>query len=77
MVLAPHGIPERLRAVAEQRNPGRPVTDLVPTSWAEARRMIEQHIEAGLTKFVVRPGYSGDYRQFLDDFVRELGPLQN
>lgn len=77
MVLALHGIPERLRAVAQQRNPDRPATDLVPTSWAEARRMIEQHVEAGLTKFVVRPGYSGDYRQFLDDFVRELVPLQN
>ncbi len=77
MVLALHGIPDRLRAVAQQRNPGRPATDLVPTSWAEARRMIEQHVEAGLTKFVVRPGYSGDYRQFLDDFVRELVPLQN
>lgn len=77
MVLALHGIPERLQAVAQQRNPGRPAADLVPTSWAEARRMIEQHIEAGLTKFVVRPGYSGDYRQFLDDFVRELVPLQN
>ncbi|MFE3172954.1 TIGR03854 family LLM class F420-dependent oxidoreductase [Amycolatopsis sp. NPDC059090] len=77
MVLALHGIPDGLRKVAERRNPGRPATELVPTSWAEARRMIEQHIEAGLTKFVVRPGYSGDYRQFLDDFVRELVPLQN
>ena len=77
LVLASHGIPDRLRATAGRRNPGRPAADLVPTSWAEARRMIEQHIEAGLTKFVVRPGYSGDYRQFLEEFVRELGPLQN
>ncbi|WP_020658344.1 TIGR03854 family LLM class F420-dependent oxidoreductase [Amycolatopsis benzoatilytica] len=77
LVLAPHGIPASLRATAERRNPGRPVTELIPTSWAEARRMIERHIDAGLTKFVIRPGYSGDYRKFLDEFVRELGPLQN
>ncbi|WP_156096872.1 TIGR03854 family LLM class F420-dependent oxidoreductase [Amycolatopsis jejuensis] len=77
LIVALHGIPERLRVIAERRNPGRPVTDLVATSWSEARRLIEQHIDAGLSKFVVRPGYSGDYRQFLDDFRRELMPLQN
>ncbi|MFE0021318.1 TIGR03854 family LLM class F420-dependent oxidoreductase [Amycolatopsis sp. NPDC059021] len=77
MVVAAKGRPDELTEVAARRRPGTDPAELVPTSFADARRLIERHIEAGITKFVIRPGYSGDYRYFLDDFLTELAPLQN
>jgi probable F420-dependent oxidoreductase len=72
------GIPESLRASIGRR---RPYTDpelLVAAGWDGARRMIEQYVEAGLTKFVVRPATRPEpFGSFIDGFVRELMPLQN
>ncbi|WIV55638.1 TIGR03854 family LLM class F420-dependent oxidoreductase [Amycolatopsis nalaikhensis] len=76
LVVADRGVPDELAAVAARRRPGVPVSDLVATSWAEARRLVEQHIEAGLSKFVIRPGH-GDFEGFLEKFQAELVPLQN
>lgn len=76
LAVAEHGVPGELVAAAARRNPGAPVTDLVATSWADARRLVEQHIEAGLSKFVIRPGH-GDFDGFLEKFQAELVPLQN
>ena len=70
------GIPDELAAVAARRRPGARIEDLVATSWAEARRLVEEYIEAGLSKFVIRPGH-GDFDGFLEKFRTELVPLQN
>jgi alkanesulfonate monooxygenase SsuD/methylene tetrahydromethanopterin reductase-like flavin-dependent oxidoreductase (luciferase family) len=51
---------------------------LLSGSWAEARTQIGQFVEAGLSKFVVRPAVPVTSRSdFLDRFVEELLPLQN
>ncbi len=42
-----------------------------------ARRMIGEYVQAGLSKFVVRPVEPGSFGPFLDGFVRELMPLQD
>lgn len=76
LAVADHGLADELAAAAARRNPGVPVTDLVATSWAEARRLVEEYIEAGLSKFVIRPGH-GDFDDFLEKFQAELVPLQN
>jgi probable F420-dependent oxidoreductase len=76
LVVADKGLPDELTAVAARRRPGVEVTDLIATSWPEARRLVEQHIEAGLSKFVIRPGH-GDFDGFLEKFRAELVPLQN
>ncbi|MFJ7214955.1 TIGR03854 family LLM class F420-dependent oxidoreductase [Amycolatopsis sp. NPDC098790] len=76
LAVAEHGLPGELTAAAARRNPGAPLEDLVATSWADARRLVEQHIEAGLSKFVIRPGH-GDFEDFLEKFQAELAPLQN
>ncbi|WP_370962233.1 TIGR03854 family LLM class F420-dependent oxidoreductase [Amycolatopsis sp. cg9] len=76
LAVADKGLPAELIAAAAKRRPGVPVEDLVATSWPEARRLVEQHIEAGLTKFVIRPGH-GDFEEFLANFQAELMPLQN
>ncbi|MFJ1758721.1 TIGR03854 family LLM class F420-dependent oxidoreductase [Amycolatopsis sp. NPDC088138] len=76
LVVADQGLPPELTALAARRSPDTPVTDLIATSWPEARRLVEQYIEAGLSKFVIRPGHA-DFEGFLEKFQAELVPLQN
>ncbi len=71
--------PEFARSV-ERRRPGVDPAGLLPRTWAELRGRIEAHIEAGLSKFVVRPATSavaGSLERFIDEFVAELLPLEN
>jgi probable F420-dependent oxidoreductase len=72
------GIPEPLRASIGRRRPHTDPELLVPAGWDGARRMIERYVEAGLSKFVVRPAAPAEpFGSFVDGFVRELMPLQN
>jgi probable F420-dependent oxidoreductase len=75
LAVGPDGLPPALEEVIRQRRPGADPADLAAGSWAQARRLIEQHVEAGLTKFVIRPAGLAD-EAFIDDFVAELMPLQ-
>lgn len=51
---------------------------LAAGSWAAARALIEAYVDAGLSKFVVRPaGRPAAISQFIDDFRAELLPLEN
>ena len=47
-------VPAALAASIARRRPGIAPADLVADGWAGARRMIAAHVEAGLSKFVVR-----------------------
>ena len=71
------GIPPALLAAIHRRRPEADPATLVAAGWDGARRMIGQYVEAGLSKFVVRPAGPGPFQEFLDGFVRELLPLQN
>ncbi len=71
------GIPAALRASIHHRRPDADPATLVAAGWDGARRMIEQYVEAGLSKFVVRPAAPTSFGSFADGFVRELMPLQN
>jgi probable F420-dependent oxidoreductase len=70
--------PEFARAI-ESRRPGVDPATLSAATWPDARRMIGAYIDAGLSKFVVRPAAltDGGVEQFVDDFVAEVMPLQN
>ena len=72
-----NGIPAPLLAAINRRRPGTDPATLVAPGWDGARRMIGQYVEAGLSKFVVRPASPGPFGPFLDGFVRELLPIQN
>ena len=72
-----NGIPDPLLASIRRRRPEADPATLVASGWDGARRMIEEYVEAGLSKFVVRPAGPGPFGPFLDGFVRELVPLQN
>ena len=66
-----------LHEIARQRRPDTDPAALVADGWADARRKIEDYVLAGLTKFVIRPGAApADPRQFVDEFAREMLPLQ-
>ncbi|WP_181782511.1 TIGR03854 family LLM class F420-dependent oxidoreductase [Pseudonocardia pini] len=50
---------------------------IVARGWAEARERIGEYVDAGLTKFVVRPATPvPHWRGFLDQFDEELRPLE-
>jgi probable F420-dependent oxidoreductase len=76
-VILDGGIPAPLLASINRRRPGADPATLVARGWDGARRMIGQYVEAGLSKFVVRPASPGPFGPFLDGFVRELLPIQN
>jgi alkanesulfonate monooxygenase SsuD/methylene tetrahydromethanopterin reductase-like flavin-dependent oxidoreductase (luciferase family) len=51
---------------------------LVVRGWEQARKRIGQYVDAGLSKFVVRPATPvASWRGFLDQFVEELQVLEN
>jgi probable F420-dependent oxidoreductase len=61
-----------------RRRPDVDPVQLVPHGWGEARELVRRYVDAGLTKFVVRPaapvpGWAG----FLDEFAAELRPLED
>jgi probable F420-dependent oxidoreductase len=71
------GIPDALLASIRRRRPEADPATLVARGWDDARRMLGEYVEAGLSKFVVRPASPGPFAPFLDAFVRELLPIQN
>ena len=84
VVLAGNGlnaIPAALLASIHRRRPDADPATLVAVGWDGARRMIGQYVEAGLSKFVVRPASGlpepASFGSFVEGFVRELVPLQN
>ena len=72
------GIPEPMLTSVRRRRPDADPQALVASGWAGARTMIEGYVEAGLSKFVVRPAAApASFGAFVDGFVREMLPLQN
>ena len=52
-------------------------TDLISGDWPHLHRQLDGGIEAGLTKFVIRPAVQARIEDFIDRFVAELVPRQN
>jgi probable F420-dependent oxidoreductase len=78
LAVATDGVPAALLASARERRPDADPRDLIADGWEHARTLLERYIEAGLTKFVIRPaGPVASYPAFLDSFAAELLPLQN
>lgn len=70
-------IPDPLLASIGRRRPEADPATLVASGWAGARAMIEEHVAAGVSKFVVRPAdMPASFESFADGLVRELMPLQ-
>ncbi len=77
LAVATEGIPDALIAAARERRPDADPASLVAVSWPDARRMIGEYVDAGLTKFVIRPADPRSaFGAFLDQFAAEMMPLQ-
>ena len=87
LAVATGPVPGELTASVRHRRPDTDPTRLIPAGWDAARRMIGEYVDAGLSKFVIRPatvppgpdgpptGAAG-LAEFLDGFASELMPLQ-
>ena len=81
LAVATDGIPDQVAAAVRQRRPEVDPAALIADGWADARRMVEGYVDAGLSKFVIRPAAvssaPGGLEDFLGRFAAELMPLQN
>ena len=77
LTVAAGAIPPELVAIARARRPDTDPAELIATDWPALHRLLDAHIEAGMTKFVVRPAGPQTFDEFLDRFVAELIPRQN
>ncbi len=75
--MATDGIPPELAAIARSRRPDADPASLVAAGWPALHRLLDGHVDAGLTKFVIRPAGPQTFEEFLDRFVSELVPRQN
>jgi probable F420-dependent oxidoreductase len=70
-------IPDALAAAIRRRRPDADPASLVADGWAGARAMISALVDAGLSKFVVRPATgAAAFDDFIAGFASELMPLQ-
>ncbi len=53
--MATDGIPPAVADAIRRRRPGTDPASLVASGWPGARRMIEEYVAAGISKFVIRP----------------------
>ncbi|PRC44875.1 TIGR03854 family LLM class F420-dependent oxidoreductase, partial [Mycobacterium sp. ITM-2017-0098] len=70
-------LPEPVVAAIRKRRPDLDPTQLVAADWSQLHRQIDEYIDAGLTKFVIRPAGRATLTGFLDTFVSELLPREN
>jgi probable F420-dependent oxidoreductase len=66
-----------LAAAARRRRPELDPSELIAADWNHLHRQLDAYLDAGLTKFVIRPAGGAPLNEFLDRFVTELLGLQN
>jgi probable F420-dependent oxidoreductase len=77
VVYARDEIPPALAAQIARRRPGLDPTELVPLGLPAARARLEQFIEAGVSKFIVRPAVEPpDWTAELEAIAETVLPLQ-
>jgi probable F420-dependent oxidoreductase len=77
LMIAFGGIPDTLVAAVRRRRPDIGPEALVADGWAGARDLIAAFVDAGLSKFVVRPAApTQSFEDFLAGFAEHLIPLQ-
>jgi probable F420-dependent oxidoreductase len=70
-------LPEPVVAAIRRRRPDLDPSELIASDWPTLHRRLDDYIQAGLTKFVVRPAAGMGTADFLETFVTELMPRQN
>lgn len=70
-------LPAALATAARARRPDVDPAELIAVGWDRLHRQLDAYIDAGLTKFVIRPAGGAPVDAFLDRFVTELTGRQN
>jgi probable F420-dependent oxidoreductase len=70
-------LPAELVAAARSRRPDVDPGELIAAGWDQLHRQLDGYLDAGLTKFVIRPAGGGSLDGFIDRFVAELVGRQN
>ncbi|MEU9693134.1 TIGR03854 family LLM class F420-dependent oxidoreductase [Amycolatopsis japonica] len=76
LLVAEDGIPDALAASVAARSGADPAR-LIADGWNAARDLIAEHIDAGLSKFVLYPAGPEPIERFVENFVEHAVPLQN
>ncbi len=66
-----------LVAAARRRRPDVDPGELIAAGWDQLHRQLDGYLDAGLTKFVIRPAGRTPLNEFIDRFVAELAVRQN
>jgi probable F420-dependent oxidoreductase len=69
-------LPEQLVTAIRTRRTDAPVDSLIPQGWEAAQKLIGRYVEAGLSKFVIRPAGAEAPEDFLTGFISEMVSLQ-
>jgi probable F420-dependent oxidoreductase len=77
LAVADGELPAELAAAASRRRPDVDPSDLIAAGWDQLHRRLDAYLDAGLTKFVIRPAGRGPLDGFIDRFVAELVGRQN
>jgi probable F420-dependent oxidoreductase len=77
LAVADGELPAELAAAVRRRRPDLDPADLIAAGWDRLHRQVDAYVEAGLTKFVIRPVGSAPLDGFIDRFVAELVDRQN
>lgn len=77
LAVADGEVPAQLAAAVRRRRPDRDPEELLAASWEQLHRQLDGYLEAGLTKFVIRPVGAASPDSFIDRFVTELLARQN
>jgi probable F420-dependent oxidoreductase len=77
LAVAEGGLPDRLAAAVRGRRPDVDPADLVAGDWTSLHRQLDGYLEAGLSKFVIRPAGAVSTEEFIDRFIAEVVPRQN
>jgi probable F420-dependent oxidoreductase len=71
------GIPPELARAAADRAPGVDPANLIAASWDDARRLLDRYLDAGLSKFVLRPAGPVPWSDFMRHFLPLAEALHN
>ncbi len=77
LAVADGELPPELAAAARRRRPGVDPAALIAAGWDQLHRQLDAYVDAGLTKFVIRPAGQRPLDDFIDRFVTELIGRQN
>ena len=70
-------LPAELAAGVRRRRPEVDPGELIAAGWDQLHRQLDGYLDAGLTKFVIRPAGQAALDGFIDRFVAELAGRQN